>query len=173
MILTTKRLLLRPWEEKDAESLYEIAKEPDVLPAAGGMVHANVDFSLKFIKYRLSKEETYAIVLRNESTPIGNIALKIEKFNKNTKETELAFWLSKEYWGQGIILEAIKEILKHCLNNLKIETVWCGFYEGNVKCKRVLEKAGFKYDHTIKNYPCNIMSEYKTAYFMKFDLQSG
>lgn len=170
MILTTKRLILRPWEERDAESLYKIAKDPDVLPAAGGMVHANAAFSLKFIKHRLSKEETYAIVLKDTDTPIGNIALKLEKFSKNSKETELAFWLSKEYWGQGLILEAIKEILRYCFHNLKIETVWCGFYEGNVKCKRVLEKAGFKYGHTIENYPCSLMGELKTVHYMKYKL---
>ena len=42
MILHTERLILRPWTEDDAESLYEYAKDPEVGPIAGWPPHKSV-----------------------------------------------------------------------------------------------------------------------------------
>ena len=50
MILETERLVLRPWQESDAESLYEYAKNPEVGPIAGWPPHKNVEDSLGIIK---------------------------------------------------------------------------------------------------------------------------
>ena len=45
MILETKRLILRPWEESDAENLFKYASHPDVGPIAGWVVHTSVENS--------------------------------------------------------------------------------------------------------------------------------
>ena len=50
MILTTERLILRPWKETDAESLYEYAKDPDIGPSAGWPVHQNIAESREVIQ---------------------------------------------------------------------------------------------------------------------------
>ena len=50
MILTTERLVLRPWTETDAESLFEYAKDPDVGPIAGWPSHKSVEESLNVIR---------------------------------------------------------------------------------------------------------------------------
>ena len=49
MTFTTERLILRPWEETDAESLYEYARDPRVGPIAGWPVHTSVENSLENI----------------------------------------------------------------------------------------------------------------------------
>ena len=61
MELQTPRLLLRPWEESDAEALYELAKDPDVGPAAGWNVHKDVEESREIIRTILSAPGTFAI----------------------------------------------------------------------------------------------------------------
>lgn len=63
-------------------------------------------------------------------------------------EAEIGYWIGKPYWGQGLIPEAIEVLLSRCFNDLALDTVWCGYYEGNIKSKRVCEKCGFKYHHT-------------------------
>lgn len=50
MQFKTKRLILRPWEESDAESLYEYAKDPAVGPIAGWPVHISVENSFEIIQ---------------------------------------------------------------------------------------------------------------------------
>ncbi len=63
-------------------------------------------------------------------------------------EAEIGYWIGKPYWGYGFIPEAVKALLSRCFNDLTLDAVWCGYYEGNVKSKRVCEKSGFKFHHT-------------------------
>ena len=62
MILETKRLILRPWEESDAEEYYKYAKDPLVGPICGWTPHTNIAESKRSIKNVLSAPETYAVV---------------------------------------------------------------------------------------------------------------
>lgn len=64
MIFETERLILRPWEETDAESLYEYAKDDRIGPIAGWPVHTSVENSREIIKTVLSAPETYAVCLK-------------------------------------------------------------------------------------------------------------
>ena len=77
MILETERLLLRPWEERDAEDLYRYASHPDVGPIAGWPVHTSVENSREIIREVLSAPETYAVVLKENGHPVGSIGLMI------------------------------------------------------------------------------------------------
>ena len=70
MILKTERLLLRPWNESDAESLYEYAKDPRVGPVAGWPVHTGVENSREIIRTVLSAPETYAVCLKGDDRPV-------------------------------------------------------------------------------------------------------
>ena len=67
--LETKRLLLRLWEEADAESLYRYAKNPAVGPIAGWPSHTSVDHSREIIRDVLSVPETYAVVRTENDVP--------------------------------------------------------------------------------------------------------
>ena len=59
MTLETERLILRPWKEDDAESLYKYAKNPEVGPIAGWPVHTSVENSREIIKSVLAADEIY------------------------------------------------------------------------------------------------------------------
>ena len=67
MILTTERLVLRPWTETDAESLYKYAKDPDVGTSAGWSAHKSVEESLEIIKTVFTGKECYAICIFYEA----------------------------------------------------------------------------------------------------------
>ena len=71
MIIETERLILRPWQESDAEDLYTYAKDPEVGPPAGWPPHTSVENSRDIIKTALSRPETYAVCLKN-GKPIGS-----------------------------------------------------------------------------------------------------
>ena len=64
MKLETERLVLREWEERDAQSLYEYAKDPDVGPIAGWPAHTSIDESRQVISSVFSATETYAVCLK-------------------------------------------------------------------------------------------------------------
>lgn len=156
MILTTERLILRPWREEDAESMFEYAKDPDVGYPAGWRPHSCVDESLKIIRTVFSVPENYAICKRDDDIAIGSIGLK---FGANTDmtdrddECEMGFCLGKRFWGRGYVPEAALRLLDHAFSDLGIRTVFCGYYEGNDKSKRAQEKIGFAYSHFCDEVP--------------------
>ena len=151
MILETERLILRPWEEADAEECFKYAKDPRVGPAAGWPIHTSVENSRQVIREILMVPETYAIVLKETELPIGSIGLHRNELASREDEAELGYWIGVPYWGQGLVPEAAGELLRHAFEDLNLAVVWCRYYDGNMKSKRVQEKLGFRYQKTVKN----------------------
>ena len=69
--METKRLILRRWNENDAEALYKYAQNPNIGPIAGWPPHTSVEDSRNVIRNILSAPETYAVVLKETQEPIG------------------------------------------------------------------------------------------------------
>lgn len=167
MIFETDRLMLRPWKETDAESLYEYAKDPDVGPIAGWPPHKDVDESLSVIKNVLCGKECYAICEKGCSKAIGSIELKFNGHTDMTElddECELGFWLGKPFWGKGYMPEAAAELVRHGFEDLGMSKIWCGYYDGNSKSKKVQEKIGFTYHHTCDDVPVPLMDEVRIGH---------
>ncbi|MGN0145539.1 MAG: GNAT family N-acetyltransferase [Clostridium sp.] len=166
-VLETNRLILRPWKETDAFDLYECAKDPQVGPAAGWPAHTSVEESCEIIRTVLSKKETYAVVLKSEKKVVGSIGLMIGKdsnLNIPDDESEIGFWLGVPFWGQGLIPEAVRELLHYGFENLGLKKIWCAYFDGNIKSKRVQEKCGFLYHHTNKNIYWEQMDDIRTEH---------
>ena len=89
-----------------------------------------------------SSLETNAVVLKETMQPVGSIGLMIG-FASNIgipdTEGEIGYWIGVPYWGQGLIPEAVREIMRHGFNDLNLEKVWCDCFGGNTKSKRVQE----------------------------------
>ena len=159
MTLETERLILRQWEESDAEECFKYAKDPRVGPAAGWPAHTGIENSRQIIRDILSAPETYAIILKETGLPVGSIGLHRNDLAKSDDEAELGYWLGVPYWGQGLVPEAARELLRRAFEDLKLERIWCGYYDGNEKSKRVQEKLGFRYQWTTENVPVPQMGE--------------
>lgn len=152
MQLETERLILRPWSELDAAWLYAYAKNPQVGPAAGWPCHTSVKNSEEIIRTVLSVPETYAVVLKECGHPVGSIGLMIghaSHLELPDTEGEIGYWLGVPFWGRGLIPEAVNALLDHAFENLKLDKIWCGYFDGNEKSKRVQEKCGFLPHHSI------------------------
>ncbi len=151
-MIETERLVLRPWEEADAEVLYRYASNPAVGPIAGWEPHTSVENSLEIIRTVFSTLETYAVVLKSTGEPVGCCGImfsdSLHTADMKQDEAEIGYWIGQPYWGQGLIPEAVKALLSRGFNDLKLDAIWCGYYDGNNKSKRVCEKCGFKFHHT-------------------------
>lgn len=167
--METERLILRPWREEDAEALYEYAADPLVGPAAGWPVHSSVENSREIIKNVLSAAETYAVCLREDNRAIGSIGLKQGEQTDMTDredECELGYWIGRPFWGMGLIPEAGRELLRHAFEDLGMRAVWCGYYEGNSKSRRVQDKLGFKYHHRSEGLEVALLNEVRDGHVM-------
>lgn len=176
MILETSRLILRPWREDDAESLYKYASDSEVGPPAGWPPHTSVDNSREIIRTVLSAPETYAVCLKPDGKPIGSVGFHRADLAELPDEYELGYWIGKPFWGQGLIPEASSAMLRHAFVELGMARIWCGYYDGNVKSRRVQEKLGFVYHHTTEGLEVSLLGEIRTGHVMlltKEDWEKG
>ncbi|GAE29387.1 GNAT family N-acetyltransferase [Halalkalibacter hemicellulosilyticus] len=146
--LKTERLILREWKETDSQDLYEYAKSELVGPNAGWKPHHNEEESKEIIKMFIRSSDTYAVVLKAENKVIGSIGLHDRKPDDSLvelKQKEIGYVLHPEYWGRGIIPEAVNRVITYGFNKLNLDLIWCGHFNFNQNSKRVSEKCGFTY----------------------------
>lgn len=169
MILETERLVLRPWREEDAADLYRYASDPLIGPPAGWPPHKSFEDSCEIIKTVLSATETYAVCMKDDNRAIGSISLKMAGVTDMTErmdECELGYWIGREFWGKGLIPEAAAELIRHGFEELGMRAIWCGYYEGNAKSRRVQDKLGFTYHHRSEGLEVKLLSEIRTGHVM-------
>ena len=164
MILQTKRLILRPWSENDVEELYKYASDPEIGPPAGWPPHTSVENSREIIRTVLSAPETYAVCLKENGKPIGSVGLHRNDLAERDDEYELGYWIGKPFWGQGLIPEASRELLRYAFEDLGMNRIWCGYYDGNEKSHRVQEKLGFVFHHTTEGLEVKLLNEIRTGH---------
>ncbi len=176
MKLQTNRLILRPWQESDAEALYKYARNPNIGPIAGWQPHVSVENSREIIKSVLSAPETYAVVLKETGEAVGSVGIMTARSEVNSArmeddECEIGYWIGEPYWGQGLIPEAVDELLRHAFEDLRQTAVWCGYFDGNEKSRRVQDKCGFTYSHTEYDKPVPLLNDSRTEHFTKLTLK--
>jgi len=145
--MQTERILLRRWQDDDAQALFRYASDPDVGPRAGWPPHKSVEESLDIIRTIFNNPETWAIVLKKTNEPIGAMGY----FTKATSnisigdnDCEVGYWVAKPYWNHGICTEALELMLDYCLNVKHYDNIWSDHFIGNPASGRVMEKCGFE-----------------------------
>ncbi len=168
MTLETERLLLRPWEDADAEILYKWASDPELGPRAGWPPHTSVENSLEIIRGPLGEPETYALVLKETGEPVGSMGLfppeefcPPENLPKDAVQLELGYWIARPYWGRGLVPEAGREMLRYAFEDLGCVVAHCSHFDFNAQSRRVIEKLGFTYRLT-REVDCGQLGEKRT-----------
>ena len=148
--LETERLILRPFEENDLEDFYEYAKVDGVGEMAGWYHHQSIEESKKILHIFMEEKKTLALVHKETKKVIGSLGL--EKYNEkyykgyeNLKGLELGYVLSKDFWGKGLMPEAVKRVIKYLFEEKNLDFITCGHFIKNSQSKRVIEKCGFHF----------------------------
>jgi RimJ/RimL family protein N-acetyltransferase len=147
--------------------LYEYAKDPAIGPIAGWPPHKSVAESLNIIRNVFNGAECYAICEKKTDKAIGAIELKLNGHTDMTEkddECELGYWIGKPFWGQGLIPEAARALLRYAFGTLGMRAVWCGYYDGNEKSRKVQEKLGFVYQRKTEGIEVPLMNEIRTGH---------
>lgn len=158
VVLKTKRLVLRPFAEKDLNDFFEYAKVEGVGYMAGWDAHKNIAETKEVLQMFIKGKNTLAI--EKDGKVIGSIG--IDTYDEENipmigvaKSREIGFVLSKDYWGQGIMTEACHAVLEYLFTVVELDCVICGYWEINTGSKRVQEKLGFhqltEYDRKSRN----------------------
>ena len=148
--IETERLILRAFKEADLEDFYEYASVEGVGERAGWKHHESIEESREILGRFIEHDKTFAICLKENNKVIGSLG--IEKYGLEDKLTEfdgyrgreIGFVLSKNYWGRGLMPEAVKAIMDYLFGELDFDFLLCGYYNFNTQSKKVQEKCGFK-----------------------------
>ena len=153
VVLTTDRLTLRPWRESDLNDFYEYASVDGVGQMAGWNPHRNVEESKIILSHFIEGKHVFA--LEYQGKVIGSLG--VEEYNEENypeldslKGREIGYVLSKAYWGQGLMPEAVKTVINWLFNEQKLDFIIVGHFDRNAQSRRVIEKCGFQYIKTTK-----------------------
>lgn len=161
--IKTKRLILRPFMMSDLNDFYEYAKVPGVGEKAGWPHHTSIEESKVILEMFIKKQETFAIVLKDANKVIGSVGLHeraFDEFDNQFKQRELGYVLSKDYWGQGLMSEAVKAVIDYAFVTLKLDRLTVSHFVENAPSKRVIEKAGFTFVKQGKYYASQLKKEF-------------
>ena len=148
VILNTERLVLRPWREADLEDFYEYARVDGVGQMAGWLPHESIDVSREILSRFIEGKKTFA--LQHGSKVIGSLGIENYKEDEfpqlnSLRGRSIGYVLSKDYWGRGLMPEAVKEVLRYLFREEKIDFLLISHYDFNNQSHRVIEKCGFAY----------------------------
>ena len=153
VVLTTDRLTLRPWRESDLNDFYEYASVDGVGQMAGWNPHRNVEESKMILAHFIKGKHVFA--LEHQGKVIGSLGVE-EYSEENYPELdtlqgrEIGYVLSKAYWGQGLMPEAVKAVIGWLFDKIQLDFIIVGHFDRNAQSKRVVEKCGFQYIKTTK-----------------------
>ncbi len=158
--LETERLILREPALTDAQDMFEYAQSPEVGPRAGWTPHKDIDESKRILNMFIEnnadpekKTSELVIELKETGKMIGTLGLHGNNRLRGDipGQIEIGYVLSPDYWGRGIMPEAVAAALDYCFDVLKMQTVTIGHYDYNDQSRRVIEKSGFKYEGTLRH----------------------
>ncbi len=152
IILTTERLTLRPWKESDLNDLYEYASVDGVGQMAGWLPHKTIDTSKEILNIFIEAKRTFA--LEYQGKVIGSLGMERYR-EKEYPELdgllgrELGYVLSKDYWGRGIMPEAVKAVISYLFETEHLDFIIAAYFDWNRQSARVVQKCGFEYIKTL------------------------
>lgn len=105
-----------------------------------------------YISAMLSADETetFAFAITVDNKVVGSIGV-FRQGNIHRQTAELGYYIAEEYWGRGIMTEAVKQICKYVFDKSDILRIFAEPFAYNVASCRVLEKAGFQYEGTLRS----------------------
>jgi len=152
--LETERLILRKLRLEDAKDLFEYASDKEVTKYVTWEPHKSIEDSINLIKFtheRYEKREgiIWGIVCKENKKVIGTC--DISPVTKHFR-AEIAYALSRDYWGKGIMTEAVKEAIRFGFEKMNLNRIQAMCIPENIGSYRVMEKVGMKYEGLIREY---------------------
>ena len=134
--ISTDRLLLRPIALSDAPDMFAYASVPGVGEMAGWKHHQTIAETETILSSMLERKEVLALIYKADGKMIGTLGLHPAGKEEQTaypqlRMREVGYVLSKAYWGQGLMAEAVKALIAYCFDTLKLDLLVCCHFSSN------------------------------------------
>lgn len=147
------KFTLRQWKEEDAKSVAEVANNINVAKWLRNVFPNPYTYedAQWFVNDCISQGDThqYLRAIEIDGKAVGSVGVYIKE-DVYEKSGELGYWLGEDYWGKGVMTAAVKKLCKEVFDKYDIERIFVEPYEPNVGSRKVLEKAGFIYEGTMR-----------------------
>ena len=151
MQLHTDRLILRPYRKEDAESIFKVVSDRKIAETTIMLPHPypreTVDWWIGFTQENIETGKAYEFGLFDKTSPeeyIGNCGLVT--VSKTHNNGELGYFIDPVRWNQGYGTEACAKIIEFGFDVLGLERISAKCMTKNISSKRIMEKAGLKYE---------------------------
>lgn len=151
--IETERLILRPWQAKDLDDLFDYKSDRRVTMSSSEYPHETKAQTKKLLDMMLNREgwfskgECRAIVLKNENKVVGGISAGDLKLDESLgKKREIGFEINPKYWRMGIATEASNALIKHEFDEVDVDKVYMSHFSFNKKSSDLIKKLGFLYE---------------------------
>jgi [ribosomal protein S5]-alanine N-acetyltransferase len=154
-------LILRPWSLDDLDNLLKFAgnkKIADNLTDAFPHPYSRED-GITFINRFKDDNPMRAFAIAVDGIACGSIGV-FPQADVHRKSAEMGYWLAEEYWGRGIITEAIRQMVGYGFKTFDINRIFARPFSSNLASQRVLLKAGLKLEARLEK------SIYKNGQFL-------
>ena len=178
--IETKCLLLRPFLESDAQAMYDNwASRSDNLLHVTWYAHESPEVTKQSIarwveNYQNLDFYNWGICLKeNPEQVLGDISV-VDR-DDTVNDCEVGYILSKDYWGQGLMTEALKAVLNYLLQDADFNRVAAKFVTANPASGRVMAKAGMSYEGTFRQAVLHKgqVKDFSVYGILKSDLEKG
>lgn len=150
-IIKTERLLLRPLEPTDAELLWPASSDPEISRYMAWKTHSGKAQTVEFLKGELARRAagcgiTWGIFKDDAFSGIVSLIDLLRTHRALTYDkAELAYWLRREYQGQGIASEAARRVLQFGFDELRLHKICVGHFAINQASAKLINRLGFRY----------------------------
>jgi len=160
---------IRSWRIEDAKSIANALNNKKVQDNLrdGLPFPYTVSDAKDFISAMLTADKniTFAWAITVDDTAIGSIGV-FRKDNVHRLTAEMGYYIAEEYWGKGIAAEAVRQVCTYLFENTDIVRIFAEPYDSNTGSCRVLEKANFVYEGTLRK------NAFKNGQFLDMKLYS-
>lgn len=154
-VLTTPRLRLRRYHERDAEDLIHHINDPDIAANTLNVPYPYTPESARsfFEQIQLDGDAgmniRFVVTRPDEDRLLGSIGLYL---TPRHKRAEVGYWLGRSERGQGYMTEALQAVIAYAFDTLHLERVQATHFPFNVASGRVMLKAGMICEGTLRHY---------------------
>jgi len=141
----TERLIIRNMSKKDIDFIFQHFSQDDTNRYSSDdnlhTIEEAIEFYEKFIAPKPTRFRV-GIVLKATNKLIGTIGY--HHWSKKDFRAEIAFDLSKTYWGKGIMTEALQPLIQFGFNDMKLNRIETTAFSKNKRSIKTIERNGFK-----------------------------
>lgn len=154
--INTKRLILRKFDFADALDMLELwVSKPEIQHMYSEPTYNTIDEVNELLEKYIQNYDNndyyrWAIVDNDSNRCIGQIAFYLVDTNNHFAEIE--YCIASEYQNKGLMTEAVKAVIGFGFEIIGLHKIQISTKEINAPSKRVIEKSGFTYEGTLRDY---------------------